>query len=184
MKPIRKSARAACLALALAFAAPACLAWEVSISQESIERALAEKSSSEKALAGGLFKARLSEPPSIDLGRAYPGRALVRAKPVFSIGHKEFPASCAAVFTLRYDQASRAFLAEPSEILEISAPGLPPEWQGAAKSLAMEALRAKLSKTPVYALDQSQSAQAAAARYLLKSVKIAPGAVVADLSPF
>ena len=64
------------------------------------------------------------------------------------------------------------------------APGLDPQWLGLIEHSLSRMLKSYFRKTPAYRLRPDASPQESAARWLLRSVRIAPGRVIAVLAPF
>lgn len=180
-----KLARSIVLAAALlagASAAAGFLEREVVFSEAEIQAALA-RSKPQQLSYGGLLTVSLKEPPRIALD-GDDGRARVAASiDLETPGQPPLRIDFAGRAGLRYDDRNKAFYLEKAVADSLSAPALRQEATPAARLAVTQLLNNYFRTKPVYVLREDGSPQEIAARWLLKSVRIEAGRVVAVLSP-
>lgn len=170
---------AACSLPALAF-----LEKEVRFSEAEVQARLDRAPPFEKRY-GELLVLRIPTPPKVSLGTPQPDRLGLQARAEVSVlGQPALPVDLQATAGLRYDDAAKAFFLEDPRVERVEANGLPPELQPALRRALGQWLNAHYRNRPVYELRSDGSPQEATARWLLRSVRIEPGRVVAVLSPF
>lgn len=181
MKLIRFTFLAAVLLLGGLAAAAGFLEREVVFSEAEIQAAL-DKSKPQQLSYGGLLSVALTEPPRIALD-GDDGRARVDASfDLETPGQPPIRVDFSGRAGIRYDDRNKAFYLEKPVADAVSSPTLRSEATPAAR-LAMTQLMTSYFRTkPVYVLREDGSPQEASARWLLKSVRIEPGRVVAVLS--
>ena len=84
---------------------------------------------------------------------------------------------------VRYDDQHKAFYLENPVADSIESQAIPPEAAPKAKQAINSLIANYFRKKPVYVLREDASAEEIAARWLLRSIRIEPGKVVATLSP-
>ncbi len=174
-----------CLALVFGCCPPtlAFLEQEVSFSEADVQKELAKRGPQEKRY-GELLVASLPEPPAIRLGEPE-GRLTVRARVYLSLaGASALPVDLVGTAGLRYDDREKAFYLDQPEAQSVHAPGLDPQWRGLIEQYLNRMLKSYFRKTPAYRLRPDASPQESTARWLLRSVRIEPGRVIAVLAPF
>lgn len=156
---------------------------ELSFSEADIQTALL-KSGPQQRNFGGLLSAALREPPKINLGEVA-GRVGLSARIYISLlGNPALPVDITGTAGIRYDDTAKAFFLEKPQAHSVTAETMPKEAEPHARQ-AINALLAAYFKTqPVYVLKENGSAEEIAARWLLRSVRIEPGKVIAVLAPF
>lgn len=174
----------ALLALSIAHTAQAGLGErEIVFSEEEVQAALARKGKQEKNYAGILLVA-LREAPLIRLGQT-PGRiALAGRVYVTLIGNPALPVDVTGSAGLRYDDTGKAFFLENPVAESVETAALPREAQGMARQVISQFITAYFRNRPVYQLREDGSLEEQAARWLLKTVRVESGRIVATLSPF
>jgi hypothetical protein len=164
------------------------LAWagfldkEVVFSEAQIQEALSRAKPVQYSY-GGLATVALNEAPRILLD-GNDGRARLEAGIDVELpGQPPLRVDVAGRTGLRYDDKSKAFYLEDPVTESVSSPTLRKEATPALKQAVTHLLKNYCRSRPVYVLRENGSAQEQAARWLLKSVRIEPGRVVAVLSP-
>lgn len=156
---------------------------EIAFSEAEIQAALAKSDRRERNY-GGLFTVALLDAPKVTVG--YPeGRiGLVARVDIAVLGNPPVPVNVSGTAGIRYDDKAKAFFLENPQAESVESPALPREAEPRAK-LAVNALMAGYFKSrPVYILRENGNAQEVAARWLLRSVRVEAGKVIAVLSPF
>jgi len=85
---------------------------------------------------------------------------------------------------VRYDDQQKAFFLEHPVVDSVTIPARRKEANPVVRQAASQLLATYFRAKPVYVLRENGSLPEATARWLLKSVRIEPGRVVAVLSPF
>ncbi len=172
---------AAFLASALAWGA-GLLEKEVVFSEADIQAAL-EKTKPQQLSYGGIVTAVLGEPPRILLD-GDDGRARILAALDLEVqGQPPVRVDVAGRAGVRYDDQRKAFYLENPVVDSLQAPALRKEATPAVRLAVSQLVTSYFRSKPVYVLRADGSPQEATARWLLKSVRIEPGRVVAVLSP-
>ena len=174
-----------CLALLLGCSAPALafLEQEISFSEADIQNELAKRGPLEKRY-GDLLIASMPEAPRIQLGEPAE-RLTIHACVLLSLaGAPAVPVDLRGTAGLRYDDQEKAFYLDQPAAESVHAPGLDPQWRGLIEHSLSRMLKSYFRKTPAYRLRPDASPQESTARWLLRSVRIAPGRVIAVLAPF
>ena len=155
---------------------------EVEFSELEIQNALV-KSGRQERNYGGLMTVALLEAPKITLG-VPEGRVGIAARvDIALLGNRPVPVNFTGTAGIRYDDRAKAFFLENPVAQTVESQAIPREAEPQAKQ-AVNALIAAYFKTkPVYVLRQDGSVQEIAARWLLRSIRIEAGKVVATLSP-
>ena len=172
--------------LLIAATLPACAGIgerEVSFSEPEVQAALDRKGRQEKTYAG-ILQVALREAPVIRLGQV-PGRITLSGRVfVTVVGNPALPVDVTGSAGLRYDDASKAFYLENPVAESVETAALPREAQGMARQVVSQFIAAYFRSRPVYQLREDGSLAEQTARWLLKTIRIEDGRVVATLSPF
>jgi len=156
---------------------------QVVFSQADIEAALA-KAKPLQLSYGGLIAVALNEPPTIRLDGDDGRAGIASAVDVETPGNRPLRVDVAGRAGLRYDDQQKAFFLERPVIDSVTLPSRRKEASPVLRQAASQLLASYFRSKPVYVLRENGSAQETAARWLLKSVRIETGRVVAVLSPF
>lgn len=155
---------------------------EVAFSEADIQIAL-DRAKPLQLAFGPLLALRMDTPPRISLA-GNDGRAgLSAALDVETQGQPPLRVDVAGRTGIRYDDREKAFFLDKPTIETISAPALSTEATPMLRQAISQLLQHHFRRQPVYVLRENGSPQEATARWLLKSVRIEPGRIVAVLSP-
>lgn len=156
---------------------------EVSFSEKEVQAALARKGKQEKNY-GGILLVSLRDAPNIRLGQS-PGRIGLAGRVfVTLVGNPALPVDVTGSAGLRYDDASKAFYLDNPLAESVETTALPREAQGMARQVVSQFIAGYFRNRPVYQLREDGSLEEQTARWLLKSVRVEPGRLIATLSPF
>lgn len=176
----------ACVSFAASFATncgAVLLDREIQISEEDIQNALVKSGPQEKNY-GGLMRLALLEAPKITLG-VPEGRVGIAARiEIGLLGNRPVPVNFTGTAGIRYDDNAKAFFLENPVAHTVESLAIPREAEPQARQAVNTLISTYFRTKPVYVLRQDGSAQEIAARWLLRSIRIEPGKVVAILSPF
>lgn len=156
---------------------------EITFSQAEVQAAIAKNGPMEKNY-GGVVTVSLKETPLITLGTPAGQAALFARTEVTLIGQKPVPVEVEATAGVRYDESSKSFFLENPVVQSIEARSLPKEIQSAARRALTTLMANYFQSKPLYVLREDGSAKEKTARWLLRSVRIETGRVVATLAPF
>lgn len=177
--------RIAALVLALASLVPACgaalLEREIAFSEAEIQNALVK--SGPQSRNYGWMTVSLNEAPRITLGNPEGQVGIVARIHVAVLGGQPLPVDVTGVAGVRYDDNAKAFFLENPVIRTVESQAIPKEAQPSARQAANTLIAGYFRNKPVYALRENGSTQEIAARWLLRSIRIEPGRIVATLSP-
>jgi hypothetical protein len=178
---------AAVLLLAAAMVAPAMAAGflekEVVFSQDEVQAALDRRPLVERNF-GGLVSVAVATPPRISFERD-DGRVGVFARlDVGLLGRRPVAVDVTGTSGIRYDDAGKAFFLENPVVESLLSSGIPRDLEPAVRQAATQYLAGYVRARPVYVLRTDGTVEERAAHWLLKSVRIERGRVVAVLSPF
>lgn len=176
--------RAFLLAASLAFAGSVSAALferEISFSEAEIQSSLV-KAGPQSQNYGGWMTVSLRDAPTITLGNPE-GRVGISARLYIALlGGSAVPVDVTGTAGIRYDDRNKAFYLENPVARTIESQAIPRE----AGPGALQAINALIvnyfRKKPVHVLREDGSAEEIAARWLLRSIRIEPGRVVATLS--
>ena len=172
--------------LALCLAPPALAGLgerEVVFSEAEVQAALARKGRLEKNY-GGILLVALREAPTIRLGQTPERIGLVGRVYVTLVGNPPLPVDVTGSAGLRYDDASKAFYLENPLAESVETAALPREAQVMARQVVSQFIAGYFRNRPIYQLREDGSLEEQTARWLLKSVRVETGQIVATLSPF
>lgn len=156
---------------------------EVSFSEAEIQAAL-DKSSTGEVRYGGLMALTLVQAPRITLGVPAERVGIAASMKIAFAGGAPVPLEMSGTAGVRYDDQAKAFYLEKPAAESVQSPALSRDAANAARSAVTQLMAGYFRSRPVYVLRADGSAQEATARWLLRSVRIEPGRVVATLAPF
>ena len=155
---------------------------EIVFSETEIQNSLL-KSSPQSQNYGGWMIVSLREAPKVTLGNPE-GRVGIAARLYIALlGGSPIPVDVTGTAGVRYDDQHKAFYLENPVADSIESQAIPPEAAPKAKQAINTLIANYFRKKPVYVLREDGSAEEIAARWLLRSIRIEPGKVVATLSP-
>ncbi len=166
------------------------LAWSVGFLEREIDfseadiQAQVEKSGTlRKSYGNGLVVVSLIEPPKILLGIPE-GKATLAARiNVSLLGGPAVPVAFEGTSGIRYDDNAKAFFLENPVAHSVQSQAIGRESEPMARQAVTQLMTHYFRSKPVYILREDGTAQEKAARWLLRSIRIEPGRVVAILSP-
>jgi hypothetical protein len=156
---------------------------EVSFSEAEIQAAI-DKSKPQQLNYGGLLTVSLSVPPKLTLGEPEGRAGIVARVDIALLGNPPIPVDVVGSAGIRYDDRAKAFFLEKPVVDSVRSPGLRKEAEPEARRAVTALLAGYFRSRPVYVLREDGNAQELAARWLLRSIRIESGRVVAVLSPF
>lgn len=156
---------------------------EVSFSEAEIQAAI-DKSKPQQLNYGGLLTVSLSAPPKLTLGEPEGRAGIVARVDIALLGNPPIPVDVVGSAGIRYDDRAKAFFLDKPVVDSVRSPGLRKEAEPEARRAVTALLAGYFRSRPVYVLREDGNAQELAARWLLRSIRIEPGRVVAVLSPF
>lgn len=156
---------------------------EISFSEAEVQQAL-NKSGVQAKNYGGLISVALLEAPKITLGTPENRAGIAARMEIAVLGNPPVPVSFTGTAGIRYDDQKKAFFLENPVTHSVESPALTKESEPTARQAANVLITNYFRTKPVYVLRENGNAQELAARWLLRSVRIETGKVVAVLSPF
>jgi len=156
---------------------------EITFSQAEVQAAIAKNGPMEKTY-GGVVTVSLQETPQITLGTPAGQATLFARTDVTLLGQKAVPVDVEATAGVRYDETSKSFFLENPVVQSIEAPSLPKEIKPAARRALTTLMANYFQSKPLYVLREDGSAKEKTARWLLRTVRIETGRVVATVAPF
>lgn len=154
---------------------------EIVFSEAEIQAELA-KAKPLRLNYGGMIAAALKTPPTITLDGP-DGRARIAASLDLELqGNPPMRVDMVGSAGIRYDEQGKAFYLEKPVAESVSSPALASEAAPAIRQAVTRLMSSYFRSKPIYVLRADASPQEATARWLLKSVRIEPGRVVALLS--
>ena len=172
------------LLLALAAALPARAGWfeqEVSLTQAEVQAALTRAGPQQKNY--GWLTVALNEPPGIRLGEPAGQIGFFARLEVTLLGQRPIPVDVTGASGLRYDEQAKAFYLDRPLVQRVEAPGLPREAEPGLRQAVNALIAGYFRNKPIHTLREDASLQEKAARWLLRSVRIEPGRIIATLAP-
>jgi len=137
----------------------------------------------QKSYGNGLVVVTLIEPPKIILGTPE-GKATLYARINISLlGNPAVPVAFEGTSGIRYDDSAKAFFLENPVAHSVQSQAISRESEPMARQAITQLMTNYFRVKPVYMLREDGSAQEKAARWLLRSIRIEVGRVVAVLSP-
>ncbi len=156
---------------------------EIHFSEADIRAQVEKGGLMQKSYGNGTVVISLLEPPHIVLGTPE-GRATVAARlNIALLGSPAVPVQVEGTSGVRYDDNAKAFFLENPAAHSVQSIALPREYEPLARQAITQMMASYFRSKPVYILRDDGSLQERAARWLLRSVRIEPGRVVAILAP-
>lgn len=156
---------------------------EVVFTEGDIQEALV-KAGPQSRNYSGWMTVSLLEAPKISLGQPEDRVGIDTQVHVSLLGNRAVPIDVVGSAGIRYDAQTKAFFLENPVTHRIASQGIPKEAEAGARQTANTLISAYFRTKPVYVLRDDGTAQEATARWLLKSIRIESGKVVAVLSTF
>jgi hypothetical protein len=154
---------------------------EIVFSQAEIQAALAKNGPVQKNY-GGILSINLKQAPNIELDGS-DGRAKITASfDLGLLGNPPVPVNMTGRAGIRYDDKNKAFFLENAVTDSVESYALPKEMEATARQAVTQLMANYFRTKPIYVLRADGNPQEIAARWLLKSVRIETGKVVATLS--
>lgn len=151
---------------------------------EAEVQAAIDKNGSLERRVGSVLTITLREPPRVRLGIPE-GRAGITARmDIAFLGNPPIPLQVQGHAGIRYDDQAKAFFLENPVAEAVESVALPREFEPQVRRTVSQLISAYFRDRPVYVLRENGSTQESTARWLLRSVRIETGRVVATLSPF
>lgn len=163
-----------------ALAAP--LEREIAFSETQVQEALS-KSGTQPRNYAGLMSIALAETPHITLGSPENRIGIVARVNVSLLGNPAVPVDFTGTAGIRYDDVRKAFFLEDPVADRIESQALTKDAEPTARRFINSLMVSYFRSKPVYTLRQNGSAEETLARWLLRSVRIEPGKVIATLAP-
>lgn len=154
---------------------------EVSFSESEIQKSLLKNGPQTKNY--GWMTVTLSEPPKISVGTPEGRIGLAARIDIALLGGAPIPVDVTGTAGIRYDDNSKAFFLENPVVQSVESQAIPREAQPSARQAANTLINNYFRNKPVYQLREDGTPQEIAARWLLRSVRIEPGRLVATLAP-
>jgi len=155
---------------------------EVIFSEAEIQAALLKAGPLQKNY-GGFVNVSLKEAPTISL-QATDGRAgIAGSMDIQLLGSVPIRVDITGRAGIRYDDRSKAFFLENPVVDSVKSVALRQDAEATARQAVTQLVIAYFRSKPVYVLRDNAGSEEASMRWLLKSVRIEPGRVVAVLSP-
>lgn len=157
---------------------------EISFTENEVQAAVDRAGPVEKRY-GGLITVNLQQPPKITLGMPA-GRVTVNGRVDLTtpLARQPIPVEVVAVAGIRYDETAKAFFLDNPVAESVSSPQLGRDAEPLARQAIGSLLMNYFRNRPVYVLREDGSLKEKTARWLLKTVRVESGKVVATLSPF
>lgn len=156
---------------------------EVSFSEAEIQAAI-DKSKPQQLNYGGLLTVSLLAPPKLTLGESEGRAGIVARVDIALLGNPPIPVDVVGSAGIRYDDHAKAFFLDKPVADSVRSPALRREAEPDARRAVTALLAGYFRTKPVYVLREDGNAQELAARWLLRSIRIEAGRVIAVLSPF
>lgn len=155
---------------------------EISFSEAEIQAAI-DKSKLQQLNYGGLLTVSLLAPPKLTLGEPEGRAGIVARVDISLLGNPPIPVDVVGSAGIRYDDHAKAFFLEKPVADSVRSPALRREAEPDARRAVTALLAGYFRTKPVYVLREDGNAQELAARWLLHSIRIEAGRVIAVLSP-
>jgi hypothetical protein len=156
---------------------------EVSFTEAEVQAAV-DKNGKLQRSYGGFASVSLQQPPKISLGMP-DGRILLSGSVVIAVlGQPPIPVDVQGFAGIRYDDQSRGFFLENPVATSVASPHLDRSNEAFVRRGVSQLMSSYFRNKPIYVLSDDASPQKATARWLLRTIRIEPGRVVATLSPF
>ena len=155
---------------------------EISFTETEIQEALTK--SGPQSRNYGWLSVSLLETPKITLGSPEGKVGIIARIDISLLGNPAVPVNVAGSAGIRYDDRSKAFFLENPVAHSVNSQAIPKEAEASAKQATNNLISAYFKTKPLYVLRDDGTPQEATARWLLKSVRIEQGKVIATLSAF
>ena len=155
---------------------------EISFSEAQVQSAL-EKSGPQEKNYGGWLTVSMHEAPRVALGQPAGQIGIVARLYVTLLGQRPIPVDVTGSSGIRYDDQAKAFFLDKPLAQRVDAPNLPREAEPGVRQTVNALIASYFRNKPIYTLRENASLQETAARWLLRSVRIEPGRIVAILAP-
>jgi len=156
---------------------------EISFSEAEIQAAI-DKSKPQQLNYGGLLTVSLMAPPKLTLGEPEGRAGIVARVDISLLGNPPIQVDVVGSAGIRYDDHAKAFFLEKPVADSVRSPALRKEAEPDARRAVTALLAGYFRTKPVYVLREDGNSQELAARWLLRSIRIEAGRVIAMLSPF
>jgi len=156
---------------------------EISISETDIQTQLEKSGTMQKSYGNGLVAVSLIEPPRIFLGSPENKATLSAHINVSLLGSQPVPVAFEGTSGIRYDDNAKAFFLENPVVHSVQSQAIGRESEPMARQAVTQLMGNYFRMKPVYVLREDGTAQEIAARWLLRSIRIEPGRIVAILAP-
>ena len=154
---------------------------EITFSEAEIQNSLL-KAGPQSQNYGGWMTVSLRDAPTITLGNPS-GQVGISARLYIALlGGSAVPVDVTGTAGIRYDDRNKAFYLQNPVAQSIESQAIPREAGPGALQAINTLIVNYFRKKPVHVLRQDGSAEEIAARWLLRSIRIEPGKVVATLS--
>ena len=155
---------------------------EIVFSEAEIQAALAKSGPIHKNY-GGIISLSLDEAPHISLTDT-DGRARITARvDVTILNNPTIPINISGRAGIRYDDKSKAFFLENPVADSVESIALSKEMEPTVRQVVSQLMLTYFRTQPIYVLRENGSPEELTIRWLLKSVRIEPGKVIATLAP-
>ncbi|MBF1163756.1 MAG: DUF1439 domain-containing protein [Dechloromonas agitata] len=156
---------------------------EIHFSEADVQAQIDRNGSLKKSYGSGTIVITLDESPKIRLGEPA-GQTTVTARlRVSLLGQPAVPVDMLGTSGLRYDDGTKAFFLDRPVVQSIQSAALSRDYEPIARQAITQMMASYFRNRPVYVLREDGSLQEQAARWLLRSIRIEPGQVIAVLSP-
>lgn len=169
--------------LTVALPASAFLDKEVVFSEAQVQAAVDRKGTLKRDF-GGLLSVSLAQPPKVTLGVPAGKLSLSGSMDVALTGQPAIPVDVISEAGIRYDDKSKSFFLENPQVTSVSSPQLKKNAEPFVREAATQLIGNYFRNRPVYVLRDDGPAAEATARWMLRSVRVEPGKVIAVLAPF
>lgn len=155
---------------------------EVVFTEADIQTAL-DRARPQQIAYGHLLAVRIDSPPRVSLDSDDGRAGLAAGLDVDIQGQPPLRVDIAGRSGVRYDDQMKAFFLDKPVIESVDSPTLAKEASLLLRQAVSQLMQGYFRTQPIYVLRSNGSPQEATARWLLKSVRIERGRVVAVLSP-
>jgi hypothetical protein len=156
---------------------------EIYFSEADIQAQVEKSGTMQKSYGNGMIVVALIEPPKIRLGSPEGKAALAARINVSLLGNPPVPVAFEGTSGLRYDDNAKAFFLDNPVASSVQSMAISREAEPMARQAITQLMTNYFRTKPVYVLRENGTAQETAARWLLRSIRIEEGRVVAILSP-
>jgi hypothetical protein len=156
---------------------------EIYFSEADIQAQVEKSGTMQKSYGNGMIVVSLLEPPKIRLGNPEGKAALAARINISLLGNPPVPVAFEGTSGLRYDDNAKAFFLDNPVANSVQSMAISREAEPMARQAISQLMTNYFRSKPVYVLRENGTAQETAARWLLRSIRIEEGRVVAILSP-